>query len=97
MIYKIFSVYDVKAEAYARPFFAETRGVALRSFQDIANDPNHQIGKYPSDYTLFEIGQYNDQSGELVNAEANVALGAAIEFVKEKRQPIPYAEMAEAL
>lgn len=91
---KIFAVYDTKAEAYARPFFDQSRGSALRSFADIANDSTHPIGKHPGDYTLFEIGEYNDQNGEIKNNDANVALGAAIEFLKERPST---AEMLEAI
>lgn len=91
---KIFAVYDSKAEAYARPFFDQATGAAVRSFAEIANDKNHPIGKHPGDYTLFEIGEYNDQNGEIKNNDANVALGAAIEFLHQRPST---AEMLDAI
>lgn len=63
---KIFSVYDAKAEAFTEPFFAPTRGVAVRSMTQAVNDPSHVFGRHPEDYTLFELGEFEAQSGSLV-------------------------------
>lgn len=40
------------------PFFAPTRGVAVRQFQAAVNDPNHELHKFAEDYTLFELGVF---------------------------------------
>lgn len=62
---KIFSVYDDKAEAFLPPFFAMTQGVALRTFHQAATDENHQFCKHAADYTLFEIGQFDENTGTI--------------------------------
>ena len=59
----IFAIYDQKAHAYARPFFLQTEGLAIRELKDAANDPNTSIGRHPEDYTLFCMGTYNEVSG----------------------------------
>lgn len=84
MILKAFAVYDVKAEVYGRPFFLATKGLAIRSFADAAQDKNLDIGKYPSDYTLFEIGTFDDSCGMLKPLDANVPLGTALEYLREQ-------------
>lgn len=64
---KAFSVYDIKAEAYLPPFFVPTLGMALRAFKDCAVSDSHQFGKNPEDYVLYEIGHFDDHTGELVH------------------------------
>lgn len=62
-----FTVYDSKAEAFLRPYFAETKGLAMRAFRDAVNDPSHEMHKHAEDYTLFHIGFFNQQDGSLEN------------------------------
>lgn len=78
---KAFSIYDVKAEVYSPPFFLMTNGLAVRQFEQLANDLQTTIGQHPADFTLFEIGHFDDASGTLVNLQANNPLGAGIDFV----------------
>lgn len=82
MDYKIYTVYDSKAEAYLPPFFMQSKGQAIRSFITVANDKTHDIGKYPEDYTLFELGEFFDESAGFTLYSTPVSLGVAIEFVK---------------
>lgn len=82
MTLMVFSVYDSKAEAYLRPFFAETRGLAIRSFRDAANDGDASISKHAADYTLFRVGVFDPVTGVL-EACTPESLGNALTF-KEK-------------
>ena len=59
----IYSIYDVAAHAYLRPFTAPADGVAERIFRDTAQDEKHEIGKHPDHYALFRIGQFDDNTG----------------------------------
>lgn len=81
---RIFEIYDSKAEAFLKPFFSMTRMTALRSFEQAVRDESSDFHKFASDYTLFEIGEWSEQDGDLVPLKAKVALGCAIEFLKEK-------------
>lgn len=82
MIYKIFTVYDSKLEAYLQPFFMQSKGAAIRAYSDSVNDKTTQFCKHPGDFTLFEIGEYDDQSGNLKNYTVKVNLGTALEHQK---------------
>jgi hypothetical protein len=77
----IYTVYDSKAECYLSPFYCKSKGEALRSFAEIANDKQSQIGKYPEDFTMFELGEFDDSNAEFKMHKASIALGCAIEFV----------------
>lgn len=80
----IYSIYDTASAAYMRPFFQQSDGQALRSFSDIANDPNHDIGRHPEDYTLVRIGTFNDQTGK-IDPENPESLITGLESVAAKR------------
>lgn len=79
---KVFSIYDSKAAYFEKPFFLRNRGEALRGWEAGANDPQASISKFPGDYTLFEIGEYDDQTGNITMYESKVNLGLASQFVK---------------
>jgi hypothetical protein len=79
MVKKVFTVYDEKSEAYLQPFFLDTIGQAKRAITDCVNDPNHNFGKHPSDYTLFYICNFDDTSGKFLN-EVHQSLGNLVEF-----------------
>lgn len=83
MIYKVYSIFDSKLEAYMLPQCRRSRGEVLREFTDAVNNdnPDNGIGKHPEDFHLFEIGEYDDQTG-MVQSCTPVSLGCAIEFVK---------------
>lgn len=83
MKHKVFTVYDAASEAYLQPFFLQTRGQAIRSFSDAVNNPEHQFFKHKKDYTLFELGEYEDGSAQFDMLKSPIALGNALEFVNK--------------
>lgn len=80
MIKKIYAVYDSKSESFGNPFFQIARGEALRSFTTASNDPNTSMYIYPADYTLFELGDINLTTGQIIPHHTPVSLGLAQEF-----------------
>lgn len=86
MILKMFTVYDSKSETYFKPIFMLTKGEALRAWIDLANDPQTQFCKYPGDFTMFEIGEFNDQNATFSVYESKINLGTALEHKKEEFQ-----------
>ena len=76
---QIFTVYDSAAQAYLQPFFLKARGQAVREFSDMVNKDGHQFWKHPQDYTLFYLGEYDEESGtfDTVTPES---LGNGVQF-----------------
>lgn len=69
MITKVFSVFDSKLATFGRPWFQMTDAAALREFADAVNDgsnPNNQWHSHPEDFSLYLVGQFDDQQGELI-------------------------------
>ncbi|UOF80675.1 DNA binding protein vP5 [Microviridae sp.] len=80
---KVFSVYDSKAEAYLQPFFSTTLGMATRMFGDAVKDQQHNFNKHAADFTLFQIGEFDDENGLLVSVN-KINLGCAIEYLNKE-------------
>lgn len=83
----VFTVFDSAAKRYLEPFFAPTVEVALRMFRTIVNTPEHQFSKYPEDYTLFVIGEFDQETAELVKYQEVRSLGVALTYVDASRAP----------
>lgn len=64
MIQVICSVKDRAAEAFGRPMFVPSIGVAIRGFTDEINrsDANNQMYAHPDDFDLYEIGTFDDET-----------------------------------
>ena len=62
---EIFTVLDQAMERFMEPFFAVTVRDALRGFGDVCVTEGHQFQKFPEDYALYHIGEFNPETGEL--------------------------------
>lgn len=76
----VYGVFDSKANAYLQPFFANTDGLATRSFIGALTDENHAFCKHSADYTLFRLGDFDDEQGILVACEPLVNLGNGLQL-----------------
>lgn len=79
----IYAIYDKAVNAYMRPFFLQADGQAMRAFGDMANDKDHDIGRHPEDFSLFRIGSFDDNSGEIEVIDAQ-CLGRAHEIARKE-------------
>lgn len=84
MIKKVLSVYDCKAQMYSGPIFVVAVGVGVRAFADAVNDNQLEFSKHPTDYILFEIGDWDDNTGEFKNCVPPHQLGVGADFVRKE-------------
>lgn len=75
----VFSVYDSKVGAWMEPFFADYRGRAIRSWETACMDEKHDFNRYSSDYSLFEIGTYDQETGQMESLKTFIPYGTALE------------------
>jgi len=87
MEHKIFAIYDQKAFAYLPPFTLPRVEMAERTFLDCVNSDNHAFGKHPADYTLVELGTYDDLKGLISPYDAPKLIGSGVEYVQPKETP----------
>lgn len=92
----MFSVYDAATEAFMQPFFARSKGEAVRSFTAAANAEDHQFYKHADDYTLFQIGVFDDGLGE-VTPVTPTSLGTALEYRSAPVRRSPQIELEDAI
>lgn len=86
MKYAMFTIHDSKAQAYITPWFLPEVGQAVRAFGDCVNSDTHQFGLHPEDYTLFEIGEYDDSNGECTPTQ-KLSIANGMDVLKPKTQP----------
>lgn len=67
----VVAVRDRAADAYMRPFFVPTIGMAVRSFQDEVNRANveNPLFAHPEDYDLYVLGVFDEDTGRFLNEE----------------------------
>lgn len=80
---QVFSVFDSKAEAFIQPWYSQTLGTAIRSFEAAVNTEAHDFQKHAGDYTLFHLGEFDQTLGQFTQLPAAVNLGLAVNFIKE--------------
>lgn len=82
MVFKIYSIFDSKVESYLQPFFFRNAGEAQRAVANLVNDANHGFSKHAEDYTLFEIGQWDDEKARIIMHDAKFAVCTLLELKK---------------
>lgn len=82
---KIFSIYDSKVSAFGTPFFQRSTGEAVRAFTDAVNrkDSDNGFAMHPEDYTLFELGSWDDAMASVDMMDSPKSLGVAVQFKVE--------------
>lgn len=83
----MFTVYDSAAGGFLEPFFAPSVEFAIREFRQAVNTEGHQFNRFPEDYTLFSIGEFDQKSGKVSSSEPS-SLGVAVTFLERKAQQI---------
>jgi len=67
MITGYYSVYDKKAQAFGQLFPSVTKGSAERAFTENVNTADSMANKYPDDFALYQIHDFDDDTGQVVN------------------------------
>lgn len=82
---KMFSVYDKKAECFSPPFFMRATGLALRGFIDMINSGEKtQYSAHPEDFDLYELGEWNDETGKVEQYEIARLLGNGLDYITKE-------------
>lgn len=63
MKHVVCAVWDEKVQSFLRPFFAPRLGAAIRMFSDEVENKESPMFAHPEDYSLFELGEWNDEDG----------------------------------
>lgn len=92
MVLVAVSVRDAKSEAFGRPFFVVSIGSAIRSFDDEVNRAaeDNSMYRHPEDYSLWQLGTWDDQDGSYVSLSPCKMLvqGSEVRREDSHRSPI---------
>lgn len=69
-VFKICAVRDAAIDAFGQPIFVRHLGEAIRSFTDEVNRSGSVFNAHPSDYELYHIGDYDDDTATLRSVAA---------------------------
>lgn len=77
----IYTIYDIKAEAYLTPFFSPNKGLALRMFMQAGAEPTSNVHQFPADFTLFELGSFEQDTAKFEIHNAVINMGTALQHL----------------
>lgn len=93
MILNVYALLDTKAGYFGAPFYAQTHGEAMRICIDAATDMRSTIARYPNDFTLYAIGQY-DNTTAFIKTEMPDPIGV-IGNMLPRQPPLPLEQHAQ--
>lgn len=67
MIQKAYCLLDTKTGVYSLPFFFLHQALAVRAVLDMANGHDNQVSRYPYDFRLVRVGEFDDNVGLLLS------------------------------
>lgn len=67
MIIGYYSIWDKKARTYGQLFPSQTKGSAERAFADNVNTAESMANKYPDDFCLYQIFEFDDDTASIIN------------------------------
>lgn len=80
----ICAVKDRASDAYGRPMFVPSTGVAIRSFTDEVNrkDADNNLYNHPDDFDLYNLGVFDDSTAsfELLLPPEQLAIGKQVKI-----------------
>lgn len=62
---KLYAIYDKKMTNYGPPMPAHNDGHAIRLMTDFMSQPNSVFVRYPADFEIWKLGEYNNLTGEI--------------------------------
>lgn len=80
--FKVYSIRDAKGDFFGNPFFKRSHGEAERDFHLACNDEKSMLSKFPEDYDLYYLGEFEDKSGKFKPLDTPQHMLKAVHAVK---------------
>lgn len=99
MIHRAYSVKDLKAGAYAPPFFMPRPEVAIRAFGDAVVNTDQLMRRHPDDFVLYCVGEFDDNLGLMAGYESPEPVVSARKVLDDHlaaQGPTPLEQAVEA-
>jgi len=79
---KLFAMFDRKAGFYMQPFPETSTVAALRGFEVAVNDSKSIFSRFPDDFCLMELAEFDQHSGAIIPHHMPQDLGSARTVLK---------------
>ncbi len=76
MLLNLYSVLDNTSNLYLPPFAMRTDKEAIEAFAKAVNSPESIWKKYPDDYALVRLGNFDDESAVIQQPEPGLVITA---------------------
>lgn len=85
---QMFTIQDVRAEAFMRPFFMENEQTAVRAVGTMLVEQKDDLSKFPEDYALWRIGMFCTIHGTVTALDAPEYIGNLANIQKDMMRRI---------
>jgi len=91
---KIFCMYDVKAAHFIQPFSETSTIAALRGFDVAVNEGKSTFARFPDDFCLMELADFDPETGKITPHMSPLNLGSARSVLKPdfQQNPLPFSK-----
>lgn len=69
---KVYSVFDDKAASFSTPFTCPVDAIAIRAFYDLVNNSDRLESRFPQDFHLYCLGEFDEMKGTFISTESGV-------------------------
>lgn len=59
----MYAIKDQKSMVFDPPILCHNRGDAVRMFSTVFDNQKSMMARFPNDYMIFELGEYDDNTG----------------------------------
>lgn len=87
---KLFAIKDHKSGIFLQPNFQKSIPDALRSWEIISNEGDSMVSRFPNDFRLYHLGDFDEQTGEISILAHPSDLGSAADFKRAPDAPLPF-------
>lgn len=88
----MFVIFDTKVQAYMAPSFMQSEGQMRRAIYQASKDQNTDLSKYPEDFIVYMVGEYDDQTAKVEN-NPPVTVGSVLQIALAELKQEKKAEM----
>ncbi len=79
---KLYSVHDAKGNFYDVPRVFRNAGEAARAFETTCKQSDTAWNKYPADFTIVELGDWDADSGTIMPYDKHLHIARASDFIQ---------------
>jgi len=80
---KVFAIYDSKMKSYQQPQTFRTTEQGIRAFANSCKEQKSQLSMNPEDYSFHELGEFCDETGDLIKHMAPNSVARALDYTQE--------------